>query len=674
MSLLRLLLLLFSCHCDALRPGDHKDGAGDDESRLDITHLHLEPSTYRSRNLHEDDPPWVTVTFSLGHSVGNAFQLSFPLGYELVSSKTGDHRGCDELVVKDAGSFAKERNAQPLRANSDIISCEAKFEGTDAASKRTTPGLEEEVGEERTEDEEELKKERAVLVLRVRDGLRGLSEPVRTATDSTHAVWYYLQISVWLPRVSPHYDDNVFKFAWSKTPQDQEWKGVTTYEGWPVLGDWGCMYSDWEGWGTCSAQCGGGLQRRSRRMLLGSASGEACAEPLNDTEPCNLHECAFHCELEDSSPIFGTCSAECGGGVRTVKRKWRGKNCPSGRDEDALDLQPCNTHPCSRQCKLADAWTVLTPCSEFCGPGTFWVYREVLEKELGDDTCQADLRELPCMRQPCADFLVMNPHMTMKAYTGSIFRVAIMFATPFTTSKITVTAPKFFTLEPSSSKRCQIYYYDMFPRPECEKVHNNKFTLTPLVPLPKSEHMGRGVYQFLIDVHSTDCPDEGKWFIDEMGDEVTCMVESQHNRWHLELQEHNSVNINGLHAVGVDMTVTEDWVHKIQKDNDITELETEIPDDDDDSSEHFSVCTETSPCDPGLVCSDRGVCETQKEVDKETHQAAKDDPGLGSEDHSYERESEPACGKPTPDAGILSWGRWVWVPFRRALSNASPLT
>merc|ERR1719197_2362597 len=52
-----------------------------------------------------------------------------------------------------------------------------------------------------------------------------------------------------------------------------------------------CVVGNWQGWGACSAQCGGGLQSRSRDVITAQVgSGAACPE-LSESRACNETPC-----------------------------------------------------------------------------------------------------------------------------------------------------------------------------------------------------------------------------------------------------------------------------------------------------------------------------------------------------------------------------------------------
>jgi hypothetical protein len=53
-----------------------------------------------------------------------------------------------------------------------------------------------------------------------------------------------------------------------------------------------CVLSPWQGWGTCTALCGGGTKTRHRRVLENSGNANLCGE-TTQVMPCNIHECGF---------------------------------------------------------------------------------------------------------------------------------------------------------------------------------------------------------------------------------------------------------------------------------------------------------------------------------------------------------------------------------------------
>lgn len=113
-----------------------------------------------------------------------------------------------------------------------------------------------------------------------------------------------------------------------------------------------CKVSEWSGFSSCSAECGGGVRERSRQVLTRPKyDGEPCGD-LTETEACNMQSCDVDCDLEEWSP-YSTCSKACGGGTMDSRRnvkvaaQGRGK-CPMANDPHRLMRHSCNEQPCPR--------------------------------------------------------------------------------------------------------------------------------------------------------------------------------------------------------------------------------------------------------------------------------------------------------------------------------------
>ena len=122
-----------------------------------------------------------------------------------------------------------------------------------------------------------------------------------------------------------------------------------------------CKAEKWGEWSTCSLTCGSGL--RSRRRLTETqlpcnlpvsqlcsmewGGGKGCSHlVLEQNEACNTEPCPIDC-VDGEWSSWGTCSATCGGGMSTRKRKviktalHGGKACGP-----TVGLVPCNVHAC----------------------------------------------------------------------------------------------------------------------------------------------------------------------------------------------------------------------------------------------------------------------------------------------------------------------------------------
>jgi hypothetical protein len=62
-----------------------------------------------------------------------------------------------------------------------------------------------------------------------------------------------------------------------------------------------CVVSDWGDWGTCSADCDGGTQSRTRTIVTPAANGGAACPVLEETRACNEDPCIPSPVFEDKS-------------------------------------------------------------------------------------------------------------------------------------------------------------------------------------------------------------------------------------------------------------------------------------------------------------------------------------------------------------------------------------
>jgi len=117
-----------------------------------------------------------------------------------------------------------------------------------------------------------------------------------------------------------------------------------------------CKVADWQGWSTCSSECGGGVKDRNRAVLVAPEfGGNACGD-TSETEVCNSQSCDKDCELADWT-AWGECSKECGGGkaqrARIVEAKQTGSGTCAGIDSnERLQFQACNTMSCAEKFQL----------------------------------------------------------------------------------------------------------------------------------------------------------------------------------------------------------------------------------------------------------------------------------------------------------------------------------
>jgi hypothetical protein len=120
--------------------------------------------------------------------------------------------------------------------------------------------------------------------------------------------------------------------------------GSTSY---PTYAPVNCVVSEWGDYGSCSATCGGGVKSRSRNIItLPQNGGNTCPAILSETIPCNADPCPIDCVTGEWSD-YGPCSSTCGGGVKTRTRniitqpQYGGQSCLP-----ISESIPCNTYPC----------------------------------------------------------------------------------------------------------------------------------------------------------------------------------------------------------------------------------------------------------------------------------------------------------------------------------------
>merc|ERR1719221_403551 len=146
-----------------------------------------------------------------------------------------------------------------------------------------------------------------------------------------------------------------------------------------------CEVSDWADT-ECSVSCGGGKQQRSRSIIIHPINGSKCP-PLKMQRSCNVKGCPVDCKVDDWSG-WGDCTADCGGGVqtrtraKTVEPENGGQPCP-----EQAETKTCNDFACNSDCILND-WTEWTLCSKACDVGHQERVKEVKIEARGLGTCE----------------------------------------------------------------------------------------------------------------------------------------------------------------------------------------------------------------------------------------------------------------------------------------------
>mmetsp|Transcript_19039 Transcript_19039/g.43075 ORF Transcript_19039/g.43075 Transcript_19039/m.43075 type:complete len:487 (-) Transcript_19039:95-1555(-) len=355
--------------------------------------------------------------------------------------------------------------------------------------------------------------------------------------------WWFFHIRVRYPDRSPEPEDNHFVLHWAAKSQ-QEWEGETTFQAWPILGDWDCVYSDWEGWGSCSARCGGGKRMLVRRVLQQPPSGEKCTDVIHaNPGTCNEHPCLFTCGYKEEV-IEGACSASCGGGVKFTRKRFYidGDNfhfCPQMGDRYSEQLEACNTQPCRARCELAKKWEVVTPCDAVCGRGHYKVMKQVIQKEVDDGSCIPEYKWLPCVRQRCGEFTVSRTVANLLPHPKERSKVVLSWSNSVETRKINIRAPLGYEFGDKDGN-CVIDFHSMQPHFSGCKVSSeqNEVDISFSTPLPPAAEGGaqsgasKGRYELAMDVTTAPC-DIKKWAADPIRGKIICNENVDKLHWEI---------------------------------------------------------------------------------------------------------------------------------------------
>lgn len=183
-----------------------------------------------------------------------------------------------------------------------------------------------------------------------------------------------------------------------------------------------CIPSDWSDWGQCSKECDGGIQTRTRTITKEASSGGNCPEAsvLQDSRACNTNACVtpINCKVSDWSE-WGSCSKECGGGVKSRSRTitspaLNGGLCPES--SNTSETQSCNTDACPVNavpvnCETSD-WSEWSSCSKTCDGGITSRTRTITKQASGGGVCPEasnTSEQKQCNTQSCTPSNVIKP-------------------------------------------------------------------------------------------------------------------------------------------------------------------------------------------------------------------------------------------------------------------------
>merc|ERR1711881_820051 len=165
-----------------------------------------------------------------------------------------------------------------------------------------------------------------------------------------------------------------------------------------------CEWSDFGSWSSCSQDCGGGWQRRSRTVQQEAAyGGLQCDGCAAETRACNTHNCPRNCKWSPYSE-WSECSKSCDGGNQNRTRVLQQSALNGGMDctGESTEFRDCNMQACPVNCIWSD-WSIWELCTATCGGGMQTRTRSILEPARnGGERCEGEPLEMQtCNMQPC---------------------------------------------------------------------------------------------------------------------------------------------------------------------------------------------------------------------------------------------------------------------------------
>jgi hypothetical protein len=171
-----------------------------------------------------------------------------------------------------------------------------------------------------------------------------------------------------------------------------------------VTGVINCQTSAWSKWYDCSASCDGGVQLRTREILVRPTDDGSPCPPLTDRRPCNAEPCPSSCAVSDWAD-WSDCDPPCGVGLQTAARNITRLALPSGKPCPTLtQTRRCTGSPCDSACVLS-AWLPWDACSAECGGGKSNRTKKVLasaSKILADCEAAKPVESQDCNTAVCS--------------------------------------------------------------------------------------------------------------------------------------------------------------------------------------------------------------------------------------------------------------------------------
>jgi hypothetical protein len=163
-----------------------------------------------------------------------------------------------------------------------------------------------------------------------------------------------------------------------------------------------CKVSNYGAYGKCNAECGGGKKTRKRSVVSHAKHGGYTCPSLSYATDCNTHGCPVDCVLTTWTK-FTTCTKTCGGGTQKRTRKVT-KTAKFGGECIAplLEVKECAKKICPIDCEVTK-WGEWGECDRACGKGQRHQVRKVLvEGAHGGIACPKEIeRKEVCFVKEC---------------------------------------------------------------------------------------------------------------------------------------------------------------------------------------------------------------------------------------------------------------------------------